>query len=831
MKKSLQILFFSFLLTHICFAQSYWSYQTPLLSTGAIKGVHFIDAQVGWVVNEYGEIYKTTDGGIHWNVQYDAPYQLTDVYFVNAQTGWATGISFSSIDPEAPIFKTTDGGVTWVSQSTPVAHRLWSMHFVSNQIGWAVGIQYDGKNIIIKTTDGGATWNVQKTEESSNESYNSVDFVDEQIGWLVGDATTDIILKTTDGGTNWSPQTTTTDRGLNSVQFTDTQTGWTVGGSGTILKTTDGGTTWTEQTSGTTNSLESVYFISAQIGWAVGSSNYGDLGLILKTSDGGTTWTKQNSGTVRGSFSLNSVQFIDDNIGWAVGSGGLLLKTINGGSTWTNLAFITSDNLYAAYFLDANSGWAGGHWGTLLKTTNAGVNWAIIGTPNARRINDIYFADSKTGWACQAVGKILSTLDGGLSWSEISTTTTRAFLAMYFVDAKTGWAVGGGSVYRVIFKTTNGGITWTEQDVPSGNALMDVFFIDATTGWAVGMDGTILNTTNGGNDWVSQNSGRTDWLECVYFKDVNVGFVGGSEGILQTTNSGATWIFKDAGSGWIDDITFVDSLNGFAVGAVGSILSKGIDGSGNIDISGGGTKTWKTTDGGIIWTEELSSVGGWLLRGYFTDRNSGWGVTTKGRIAKYTDSLPLSAPPTNLSASAISKTEIKLMWSDNATNEDGFHLYRSDSVSGAYHLIITLQTDTTSYTDTGLIDGTKYWYRINAFNAIGNSAVSLDAFATAGVIVSVKEEQAVPIRFVLEQNYPNPFNPLTNIQYVVSNRQFVTLKVYDVLGKEIATLVNGEKTPGIYLVEFKGANLVSGIYLYRLQAGDYVEMKKMVLLR
>jgi hypothetical protein len=85
--------------------------------------------------------------------------------------------------------------------------------------------------------------------------------------------------------------------------------------------------------------------------------------------------------------------------------------------------------------------------------------------------------------------------------------------------------------------------------------------------------------------------------------------------------------------------------------------------------------------------------------------------------------------------------------------------------------------------------------------------------------------------FSLSQNYPNPFNPSTSIQYAISNRQFVTLKVYDVLGKEVATLVNEEKPAGNYNIEFYGSNLASGIYYYQLRAGEFVEVKKMILLK
>jgi hypothetical protein len=97
------------------------------------------------------------------------------------------------------------------------------------------------------------------------------------------------------------------------------------------------------------------------------------------------------------------------------------------------------------------------------------------------------------------------------------------------------------------------------------------------------------------------------------------------------------------------------------------------------------------------------------------------------------------------------------------------------------------------------------------------------------------ENDLVPTEFVLYQNYPNPFNPNTSIQYAISSTQFVSLKVYDLLGREVATLVNEEKTAGSYEVDFHPVssikNLVSGIYFYRLQAGSFVETKKMLMIK
>ena len=88
-----------------------------------------------------------------------------------------------------------------------------------------------------------------------------------------------------------------------------------------------------------------------------------------------------------------------------------------------------------------------------------------------------------------------------------------------------------------------------------------------------------------------------------------------------------------------------------------------------------------------------------------------------------------------------------------------------------------------------------------------------------------------PKEFKLEQNYPNPFNPTTTIQYQLPQDARVTLKIYDILGSEVATLVNEEQEAGYKEVQFTGSNIASGMYVYRLQAGDFISTKKMMLLK
>ncbi|HCY74323.1 MAG TPA: hypothetical protein DHV28_00245 [Ignavibacteriales bacterium] len=138
------------------------------------------------------------------------------------------------------------------------------------------------------------------------------------------------------------------------------------------------------------------------------------------------------------------------------------------------------------------------------------------------------------------------------------------------------------------------------------------------------------------------------------------------------------------------------------------------------------------------------------------------------------------------------------------------------------------KTSSNPFTLTALSAGT---YTVNA----GFKNPSREWGTTSAVInVTGIDESLIdinPTSFKLYNNYPNPFNPSTKIRYAIPQTTFAVLKVYSITGQEVATLINEEKTPGVYEVNFDAAKLSSGVYIYRLQAGSFIDVKEMVLLK
>jgi len=182
---------------------------------------------------------------------------------------------------------------------------------------------------------------------------------------------------------------------------------------------------------------------------------------------------------------------------------------------------------------------------------------------------------------------------------------------------------------------------------------------------------------------------------------------------------------------------------------------------------------------------------------------------------------------------------VQLDWTTlGEVNNLGFYVERRAQNAGAFGTVsnlipgagTSLQEHNYQWTDTKVTDG-GYNYRLRLVDLSGTNTYSGAITVTVSGVLGVGDTRALPTEFALRQNYPNPFNPSTVINYELPRAVYVRLVVYDMLGREVATLVNGAQDAGYKSVEFSAANLPSGIYAYRLTAATFVEVKKTVLMK
>jgi|WetSurMetagenome_2_1015567.scaffolds.fasta_scaffold18966_3 photosystem II stability/assembly factor-like uncharacterized protein len=683
----------------------------------------------------------------------------------------------------------------------PQANNILDSYFIDAMHGWAVG--YGGA--CIRTTDGGESW--QNLQMPIHTNFESVQFLDSNKGFI-GDWGGNL-LETTDGGNNWNVQLIDTYANI-FIFFIDQNYGWIlssdiVTSTFKVYRTSNGGNSWQSHLLPITRDLHDIYFIDSTKGFVI--SNLGDIlmtvdggvnwnyvnspvteflekiifknplegfiiganGTLLQTTDGGTLWEYR----VVGQYAHVDISFFGENIGIMVGANTYI--TNNGGITWVQNYSIGQNGFSTCKYLDENNCIVFGSFGEIYKSTNKGNSWVSKLLGNKSAISDVIFLDTLTGFTVGSEGTLLKTFDGGDTWYKQVPLTNENLKSITFSDDLHGWVVGTNSIF---LKSTTGGIGWLPDFIPDCNDLFSVDFINNNIGWVVGNFSKILKTTDGGNTWVLQpvNVSWTIDFSSVSMIDENIGYACGNyqsyqppKGIIvKTTNGGIEWDSLQYFNTSFKSIFFQNSLNGWAVGITQHI-------------------TIHTTDGGMTWTDMQIDGGNDI---YF-------GSDLKGIKVSYGGA------------------------SDITITTDGGETW------------VQTPGHTQQYLSAGYVVENNYW-AVGSYGTILTSSnpivTSLEFYTSSDISL---------INYILSQNYPNPFNPVTKIKYEIPSvtlRQVqsdisVKLKVYDILGREIATLVNEEKPAGEYEVEFNASNLPSGIYFYRLTTGNHSETKKMVLIK
>jgi hypothetical protein len=368
--------------------------------------------------------------------------------------------------------------------------------------------------------------------------------------------------------------------------------------------------------------------------------------------------------------------------------------------------------------------------------------------------------------------------------------------------------VGTGYGYGVM-ATNDQGQTWTGLE--NGLSYRRVLSLAHNSSFLfAGTERGVFRSGDNGQHWILTNTGLGD-------NQINSILAGDSIVLAATAYSGI-FVSKSNGIQWsplsnglpVSQTSVVTQLRGYFFAATGAGVYR----------SGDGGKTWERASAGmsllnvqslVVADSMLFAISDGVYRS--TDLGTNWTPQNAGLEFDSGNYLPVGL--------GTDGTEIFLSRFDYRTSTTALFLSRnhgdtwieqSDGLAGRYLTGSALLVVQGTY----IIMGTN-----NGVFRRPYSDITSAGRAAAGL----------PGKPVLEQNYPNPFNPTTKIRFTIVNRQLTSVFVFDLLGRKVATLVHEVKAPGTYTVGFGGSNLASGVYIYRLQAGDFVQTRRLVLLK
>lgn len=381
-----------------------------------------------------------------------------------------------------------------------------------------------------------------------------------------------------------------------------------------------------------------------------------------------------------------------------------------------------------------------------------------------------------------------------------------------------------GGYYSQVFITTDGGNNWVPHDFSSVADSQDVIAVSMTDPnniWVATEKGMILNTADGGSSWsiqfndtnVTKNMNYIemfDPLNGVAMADSKI--LEDPSVILKTTDGGQNWtpVSTQQMKGYSGDewkrIDFVNMNTGY-------YYESGTNAQ----------KLYKTTDGGVHWdTTNYSSVSNTAHIMKFYDENVGFAYNT-GKIC-YTLDGGQSWNIFQIQDQGWG-SDIKFIKNNNSfivAFSTDYNIYFSADTGKSWTIDSSFSNNSTGIHSISFPDKDHGW--VMSYNHIYYKNTNL-------LLTGLENNNQVPNSFKLYQNYPNPFNPSTKIKYSLPQKGFVTIKVFDMLGREVRTLINSEQNAGQHEINFNAGELPSGIYFYRIDTGNSSMIKKMVLLK
>jgi photosystem II stability/assembly factor-like uncharacterized protein len=572
-----------------------------------------------------------------------------------------------------------------------------------------------------------------------------------------------------------------------------------------IFISTDNGNTWLESNNGLDEKSVSSLIITPNQSVFVGTAKG-----IYRSDDDGATWTVKNNGLstiVVNCLAVNSAGVV------FTGTTNGFFKSIDNGETWTlstqgmvgtsirSISISPSQNLYAC---DSE--------GYVYYSNNNGGNWTRIDKRDTPPLyyNSYIFCSAIIADNQLLVGRYLlgiqKTADNGDNWSWSNTSLNGAAIDAFTVN--TNGYIFASVRYQGIFVSTDRGNTWniSENGYSSFNSGLKEFksIIHSSNGVLyAGSNGMgIYVSGDNGASWIERNNGLTDLhiRGLAIHPNGNLFAATASGGIFASTDNGYTWTYS-----------YDSALNQKML----TILIKQ-DGTIFASTQGPGPGLYRSTNSGITWT--LSSSAEDLTNSYSLTENSSGHVFAG-----------------SLYGGMYVSTDNGSTWTKSSTNGcKAAVIFSNGNIISAWDNIYKSTDNGATWSDLGKIRDylvTNCLAVVNPSNDVLMGTEKNGIYKTTSNISACENYTQIPNSYTFMQNYPNPFNPTTTIKYEVKQSGYITIRVFDSIGREIALLVNEDKSPGTYQVNFNAINLPSGVYFYRLTSGAYSETKKLVLLK
>jgi photosystem II stability/assembly factor-like uncharacterized protein len=793
---------------------------------GTVRGLHFFDADTGWISNSTGKIFKTTNGGASGEIIYDIGSTTATIYevkFIDASIGYA-------LTTVGRVLKTTNGGISWDLIQTDANENLFGLGIlgVNSEAATPVLIGGDVGQIVLSLDDG-ATWQ-KKNTSVTNEILYRLSFPSESTGYVVGGSITTgnsfgDILKTTNSGVTWTNLTFDPGYRAYSVFFLDENTGYvgTQGPTG-VYKTTNGGVDWAQLNTGTGTASNIVYdikFYNQNLGFAMYSS-----GQVARTTDAGVNWTPVSAGW--GSAAGYEIFIVDSSVIYLCGGGNRVSKSTNGGVSFTQLTTLTTITLYSMHFFDENNGFICGSSGRLYKTTDGGNSFTETQMPTTATLYTIRFLSNDFGLMAGASGFAYYTTDGGANWTptQMYLGTTQTIRDMRFAGTKV-WGVGtdgtilrgnvgASSTFQLSVDVANGwnmvsipGLNFPDQNVNTWWAFRD---LGASVFKYAGGYQAIIDVVPGTGYWMKHSGART----------YNTGDEWPAGGIQIVTHDPLA-----AASGW-------NLFGGYELSVTAANVTTNPPGlqSGPIYAYSGGYQVATTLDPGYGYWIKLNAAGQIIIpetlsKGesaeYFPDD---WGkiILTDAAGNNYTlyavrgkvnlDNYEL--PPAPMAGMFDIRFSSGRIAEDLSTGQivemNGITYPVKVKVE---NLNVTLQDESGKELSKQLQPGDGFTIKDESMNKFR---------LLSGEIIG-------PAEYALEQNYPNPFNPSTTIKFSIPEATNVTLTIYNTLGQRVTELFNGKLDAGKYSYQWDAGLVATGMYIYELRTDNFISAKKMLLLK